>query len=375
MARRGHGEGSIYQVTRPNGSKIWRGAITIPGGVGGRQVRRTVSSTTRREARDKLDALRREIDDGALPDQQITVEKWVRYYLDQVSRNRPTSTQTDANYAKQWIYPHLGHLRIRDLREDHIRAWHNLLAEYRSSRAPNGLAPNTIRRIHSGLQAALAAAVKERKLVRNVAAHVPPPAMDRGSHHDQLGPDEMRQVIDSCTDPRQRARLALAFAGLRQSEALALTWDHINDGMVSVRQTVHRVTGKGLVVEPLGKSVKAMRDVPLSPAFDALLEVWRAESGAVGWVFAGRNPANPEDPRRDYQAWADSLAAAGVRHVPLHGARGTTASLLKALPPRVAADYLGHSRLEMTTDVYQRSSAAEARQAADTIGNALQPGS
>ena len=78
MARRGHGEGSFYQVTRPNGSKIWRGAITIPGGGGGRQVRRTVSSTTRREARDKLDALRREIDDGALPDQQITVEKWVR---------------------------------------------------------------------------------------------------------------------------------------------------------------------------------------------------------------------------------------------------------------------------------------------------------
>lgn len=249
MARRGHGEGSVYRVTAANGRVFWRGAFTIPGGVGGKQVRRTVSGATMREARDKLRAFQREIESGVLPD-HVTVEQWVRHWLDRVSRSRLTSRQTAANYAAQWIYGQLGHIGLRDLREDHIRAWHKTMGEHRSKRAPDGLAPDTIRRIHSTLQAALTAAIRERKIVINVAANVLPPAMDRNSHHDQLTPDEMRKVIDACLAPRQRARLALAFASIRQSEALALDWSSIVGGIVSVRQPCTASKGRAWSLSP-----------------------------------------------------------------------------------------------------------------------------
>lgn len=63
------------------------------------------------------------------------------------------------------------------------------------------------------------------------------------------------------------------------------------------------------------------------------------------------------DPRRDSLDWSMALEMAGVEHVPLHGARGTLATILMArgVPDRVIADMLGHDVL-----VEQRREGAKA---------------
>ena len=367
MTRRSPGEGSIYQ----RGDGRWFGAVSVPT-ASGKQRRVTVSGTTRKVVVDRLKALRAEVDMGVDPD-QMTVAQWVDYHLRIIAQNRESTDQRDRISYRTWIEENrIGRYPLRGLREEHVRAWHRQMRDYRGPRSPEGMAPSTIRRIHAVLQAALTRAVKERKVARNVAANVDLPKMPaKPAHHDQLEPGEARQLLDRTLDHRMRARLVVAFAGVEQSVALGLRWDECPPGLLSGQRSVHQIKGKGLVIEDEAKAAKRIRDVPLGPMFTAIIEAWRVESGGEGWMFPGHNPAKPEAPRRDYEAWRRALAAAQVRHVPLHGARGAGASAMKELPPRVSADVLGHAQIRMTTDIYQRSSAAERLEATTAIEAAL----
>jgi integrase len=62
-------------------------------------------------------------------------------------------------------------------------------------------------------------------------------------------------------------------------------------------------------------------------------------------------------PYQDANRWRRMLEAAGVDHVPLHGARGTGASVMQALgtPERYIADLLGHSTARVTQEHYLHS--------------------
>ncbi len=369
MARRGPGEGSIYQ--RKSDGR-WVGALTIAS-VDGTQKRKLVTGKTRKVVATKLAELRSEQTAGVDLSSEVSVADWVRYWIEVASENRLSSARTDHDRAEQWIYHNLiGRYPLRGLREEHVRVWHAEMLAYRGPRSPEGLSPRTIHRIHSVLQAALTQAVKDRKVARNVAANVNPPRVGpKPPHHGQLAADEARQLLKGNPDYRTAARIVVALAGVEQSAALGLRWEDCLPGILSVQRTVHRIKGEGLVVEDEAKAARRIRDVPLGPAFTTIVEAWRIESGGEGWVFPGYNPTRPEDPRRDYDAWKMALARAGVRHVPLHGARGAGASAMKKAPVRVAADVLGHAQTRMTTDVYQRSSEAERRAATTAIEAAV----
>lgn len=369
MARRPPGEGSIYQ--RGSDGR-WVGALTIAS-ADGTQKRKTVTGKTRKIVATKLAELRAEATAGVTIDDTTTVAEWVRYWVEVVSDNRATSARSDHDRAEQWIYHNLiGRYPLRGLREEHVRVWHRQMLDYRGPRSPEGLAPRTIHRVHTVLQAALTAAVKDRRVVRNVAANVTPPKVGpKPPHHDQLTADEGRQLIKGNPDYRTAARIVVALVGIEQSAALGLRWEECPPGVLSVRRTIHRIKGQGLVAEDEAKAARRIRDVSVGPAFTTIIEAWRIESGGHGWMFPGYNPANPQDPRRDYESWRLALTRAGVRHVPLHGARGAGASAMKGAPVRVAADVLGHAQTRMTTDVYQRSSEAERLAATTAIERAL----
>ena len=53
----------------------------------------------------------------------------------------------------------------------------------------------------------------------------------------------------------------------------------------------------------------------------------------------------PCDSRRDWQEWRDACDRAGVPRVPLHGARGSAASLLADMGVPVFADFRGFATL------------------------------
>jgi integrase len=109
------------------------------------------------------------------------------------------------------------------------------------------------------------------------------------------------------------------------------------------------------------KTAASERVIPLPPAAALVLAAWaKAADPAQEYVFPGRTQPI-EDARHDWAVWKAALEQAGVPHVPLHGARGSAASILRAMgvPERWIADVLGHATVHVTQEHYLHSDDAQ----------------
>ena len=184
---------------------------------------------------------------------------------------------------------------------------------------------------------------------------------------------------------RNAARWTVALAvGLRQSKALALRWADVDldNGTLTVRRGLHRVSGRGLVYEE-PKADRSRRTLALPAQLVDALRAHRAaqleERVAAGplWqdcdlVFAQPN-GRPIERKSDWRAWKALLRQAGVREVRLHDGRHTAATLLmsEGVHPRGRHGVLGHAQMRTTTDTYSHVMPALGRDAAERMGNAL----
>ncbi len=372
-ARRVQGMGSAYIDAR--GRFCWSVVATVTG----RKKRFQVAAKTAKERDRKAKALRKKLDAGTAPSAEV-LSGWMTYWLDHVAaaKVRPVTIQGYLSKVARYIVPNLGMKRLDRITATDVRELHEAMAA-------EGLSPATIRQTHAILGAALRVAADEGKIDRNPCAQraARPPAVERRPH-PIMTPEQARTVIDTCTDTRMRARLMVALlCGLRQGEALGLEWADVHETdarpTIRVRQALTVVRGEGRKVGPT-KSRRSDREVPLFPAASEALEAWRRESGGVGYVFPadprpGRalDPMALRDPSRDAKDWAAALAAAGVAHIPLHGARGTLATILmsQGVPDRVIADILGH---DVAVDLrhYQHSDDTQRRAAIASAGRELE---
>lgn len=293
-------------------------------------------------------------------------------------RVRPRTLESYESIVRLHLLRHLGGYRLQQLQPENLdAAYLALLAQ--------GLSPASVLRMHRLLHRALHVAQQRGLVGRNVTALVDPPRQRRPQTPLPLSIEEARSVLRTASGHRNAARWSVALAlGLRQSEALALQWRDINfeAGSLSVRRTLHRVAGVGLVFDQ-PKSERSRRTIALpQPLSDALLrhrDYQRLEELDAGteWrasdlLFAQPN-GKPIDSSSDYQQWCGLLIEAGLRHVRLHDARHTTATLLLAegVHPRVVMDLLGHSQMRTTMDTYSHVMPALAKEAAGRMAEIL----
>lgn len=223
-------------------------------------------------------------------------------------------------------------------------------------------------------------------LARNPAAAVDLPA-SRGYDVRALAVDHARAVLDAVRGDRLEPLVTLALAtGLRQGEALALTWADVDlDGaQLMVRRTLYRSGGQVMLAEP--KTRRSRRTVTL-PAFavtalrrqrdwfksqERLLAAEAWHEG--GYVFTTRigTPMHSGDVTRALQR---RLLASGLPRMRFHDLRHGAATLLLAqgVHPRVVMETLGHSTIAVTMNVYSHVVPALQREAADRLDAALNP--
>lgn len=366
--RRRSGEGSIYQ--RASDGR-WVGAVNL-GWVEGKRKRVTVTAATHREALHKMRKAQQAVTAGVTVTRSATVEGWLTYWLDDIAAHKVKDATLDTyrRYIFRELVPVLGTVKLDRLTAEHVRGLHQAMRR-------RGCSPTTIRQAHTILQRALRVAVSDGLAVRNVAQAVSAPTAARNPH-PILTADDARKVLMMSAGERDLCRLVCALLlGLRQGEALGLRWEDValvgDIGTVSVRRTVSRIRGRGLVVGT-PKTERSARSVPLIPHAALAFAAWRQESGGRGFVFHGHGgPDVPEGPERDHRAWKVALARAGVPAVPLHGARGSAATLLSQLgvPERVIADIVGHATVRTTLAHYLHSDEAQRRQALESLGAVL----
>ncbi len=355
--RRGNGEGTITK--RPNGT--YEARITIENG-----KRKTFYGKTRKEVQEKLKVALREQQQGTLvtaPQQKV--EDFLKQWLEDTQRDsiRPRSFERYEEIVRLHIVPVLGRIQLQKLTPQQVQSFY-------AKKIKEGLKAITVASFHNVLHKALDTAVRWNLISRNVCDLVSPPHVE-DFEIQPLTVEQIRKLLEVTKGHPSEALIKLAIAtGLRRGELMALKWQDIDltTGVLQVQRNLVRVPsklpGKGFV-ESETKTKKSRRSVVVAPfALEALREhrsrqlhalaaagpLWQYNNyvfcTAIGThIHPTRDMADPLD---------ELLEKAGLPHIRFHDLRHTAATLLmsQGVHPKVVQEFLGHSTITMTMDIY-----------------------
>ncbi len=288
---------------------------------------------------------------------------------------RPTTARSYASHVRLYLRPHLGHVRLVDLRTPDIERMFGVIRSVGARGRPPKAA--TVRRVHATLMSALNTAVKRRLLPVNPAAFVELAAADRPPVR-VWSAEQVGAFLDAAAGDRLSAMYHLiAYRGLRRGEAVGLRWVDVDldAGWMRIAQQVVQ-DGYGTVVGP-PKTRSGVRTVSLDSAtVEALREhraaqdversLWGDAYRDSGLVFTREDGAqlHPEYVTRHFAVLARQ---AGLPRIRLHDLRHTAASLALAagVSMKEVADQLGHSSITITADTYTHVLPAVAHAAAE----------
>lgn len=351
--RRGRSEGSIYQ----RGDGRWAATVDL-GFINGRRARKSFYGATRKVVSAKLHEALGRLQRGAVvrTNEALTVSLFLQRWLASVSV-RPKTLRQYAQVVRLYLSPALGPIRLARLEPDHVRA---LVADLEA----RGLSPRTATLARDVLRIALAQAVRDELLARNVAALVRRPKGTRRSG-PTLSSDEARALLAALEGHRLDAVITCGVGlGLRLGEVLGLQWADLDlpASRLMVRQALQTV-GKRRELVPL-KSRESRRTLAL-PAFvvrslerERRQQAERRLAAGGAWqrsdfVFTtrGGRPLDGSLVTRDLKR---VLAAQGLPVLSFHGLRHSCASLLLAagVPVRDVSELLGHSDVRLTLSSY-----------------------
>jgi len=321
----------------------------------------------------EMSALKKELDKhGDLPTSSLTVEKWLRRWIDDIAPNeiRPKSYAAYKSTVDGWLIPLLGKRKIDSLSADHIRDMFKAIQSTPKAHGLRGLkdlppgtvmvGPDTAIKAHAVLSSALKTAMREGKATRNVCEMVDPPRKAK-IEQGALSTEQAIELLAHLTTRDDRALWATyLLTGARRGEILALEADRVTDKLELSWQLL-RITDittapadyeyrhlQGTLYLTRPKSRSGWRTIPLVEPLRSILALHMQGRGS-GLVFT-RDGA-PWDPDAATDAWAKLLDEAGLpKDVVLHGARHTAVELLDAagVDWDTIKDICGHSTTKMS---------------------------
>ncbi|MGW6948051.1 tyrosine-type recombinase/integrase [Streptomyces xanthophaeus] len=299
------------------------------------------------------------VDQGVpVPTRSAKLSEWLPYWLDNIvqpHRKRTTFAKYET-HVRLYLVPLLGSKRLESLSVGDVR---RVLVQLQKKASAA-----TAKESHRVLRTALAAAVREELVTRNVATLVEPPTVEARD----LSPWSLQETLDflaaSRKDPLFAAFVLAIALGFRRGEIVGLRWENVDLDRreIRVRTQRQRVGGEAYEDDPKGK--RRRQTLPLPGICVAPLRLQRmkqadarAKAGDAwqesGYVFTTRT-GRPIEPRNVYRSFTRVAKDADLRVIRLHDARHGTATLLTAagVPPRVVMEILGHSQIAVTMNVY-----------------------
>lgn len=371
-------------ITKRQGAKgvAYRVRYDVPQPDGSR-AQRSETCRTRKEAEALLARRLHEIQTGGwVEPTQETVGAFMRRWIE--SRRGIYRDGTVYDYGRQIeraIVPTIGAVRLTALTATAVQGMMDRLLA-------TGLAPSSVRLVHTVLHMGLAQAVRWRLVPRNVAGDASPPKAVPVRRVTWTA-EEARRFLEATAGDSYGVLWRLALdSGMRIGELLALRWADVDleRGVVAVRRTVARAAGGGWTVSETTKSSRG-RSIALAGSTVAALRrqrtgqlerrlalgpLWRDE-GVVFDSGLGGRPG--QTTVRD--ALKRAIAKAEVPDLRLHDLRHTCATLLLAqgVHPKVVQERLGHASIAITLDRYSHVTMDMQGEAADRLERLLGEGS
>lgn len=372
-----------------------RVTVSGPGCVNGCKPRCPHVAAIKRKVRDKR--LEMAENNNRPTKRTVSVAKWSEVWLENIqTKVRPSAYETDKAAVKA-IVSAIGEVKLTELEPADVRK----VAAYLRKR---GKSTSTALRYHGSLMRLLkAASVEGYNIAPNVLLADKPTAAV--NDREAIPLPQAIAILEHVAAMPDGSRWALALLqGLRQAEALGLTWEQVDldAGTLTVSWQLkslrylekgnpdagfqmpdgyeaRHLVGATHLVRP--KSAAGWRVQPVIPWAAASLRSWQERSGATsGLVWPGRTRKGvtwPRNPASDRDQWDAIQKAAKVAHragrpYEVHEARNTTATLLMELgvPESVRIAIMGHSNIA-TTRGYEHVDLSQSRLALEQVGTRL----
>ena len=159
------------------------------------------------------------------------------------------------------------------------------------------------------------------------------------------------------------------YTGVRRSELLGLKWGDVNFafgifGQISINRSLHQKKDGTYEFRP-PKTAKGKRTIKLTPRSSQVLHEYYEQQKKLYanltipfsddcLVFCHPESGCPMRPNTVTRAWSEIAEKAGLKHIRLHDARHSHASVLikQGVNIKVVQERLGHSSVQITLDTY-----------------------
>jgi integrase len=369
---------------RRRGKRSWEVKFDVPSSDGTRKTRYVTVKGLRQDAQRELTRLLGQNDAGSLPAVDTrTIAEHLRSWLDGPNDLSRKTLERYRELAERQIVPHLGAYRLQRLSVQAVRDWQAEVAK--PDDKGRALSARTIGHAHRVLHRALALAVENEVLSRNVASVVGPPkttARDIAI----LTADEVALVLEKLRGHPLGPIVTVAITtGLRRGEILALQLGDVDLEAATLRvERSLEETKEGLRFKPpksaAGRRVVALpadtvavlRDVRRK-LLEARMALGLGKPDGTTLLFGNPWDGSPRKPSNLTTAWRWACKALDLPRISFHSLRHCHASLLIAggIDVVQASKRLGHSKASTTLDVYAKMLERTDRAAAMVIENML----
>ena len=361
------------------GSIVWRNTkyakvcygiyrVDVQTGTGIKREQRKVRLGTRKEfptdsqARKKLTDIIASAESGPPVPETMTYRELAKRWQDSEG---PTQTKPTADrYAqvlRAWLLPFWKDRSISSITRNDIQLFLNGKASTHSK--------SSIRAMRLVLQMTLSFAHLNGWLATYPCVKIKTPRTtneSRGVKRAEMNEQQKLAIVARLDEPYSTLVLLLTRIPLRIEEALGIKLSDFDGRVLNLRRVVYE--GAVYDLEP-----KEQRLIPIMDA--ELLARLRNLGAGQEWVFQSRTgtPVNPNNIRRRFLK-----PAAQELGIPLCGWHDFRHSLTNEMRrngthPKVISDLLGHKKVNLAMDVYDRSNLKDFEQALGSVGSQLLP--
>lgn len=375
---------AVMQVKKDGTTKpVWR-ALGLSEGANKTKVNKAFREVVARYEQEFWEEQER----GGRPPADIPVYDYLVSYLKRVEpelqKNTIVSYRSMTNGKIRRYFQRRPQLTVGNLKPQDIQ-------DFYQSLFADGVVANTVIHYHALLRRAFQQAFKEERIDANPFDRVGRPKKNK-FHGENYTQEELLTLLHLARGDVIYPAILLAGAmGLRRSEALGVRWSRIDwekrTVLLDTKIVEYRENGKKKV-EPVEemKNKSSRRTLPLPDPVVEMLQVQKEHREVYRKMFQGSYNAQYLDyvcvnqlgellrPSYVTDHFRELLEKYGLRHIRFHDLRHTFASLLinQDVPLINVSNFLGHSDLSTTANIYAHLDKASKQASAAVISDILQ---
>ena len=375
---------AVMQVKKDGTTKpVWR-ALGLPEGANKTKVNKAFREVVAQYEQEFWEEQER----GGRPPADIPVYDYLVSYLKRVEpelqKNTIVSYRSMTNGKIHRYFQRRPQLTVGNLKPQDIQ-------DFYQSLFADGVVANTVIHYHALLRRAFQQAFKEERIDANPFDRVGRPKKNK-FHGENYTQEELLTLLHLARGDVIYPAILLAGAmGLRRSEALGVRWSRIDwekrTVLLDTKIVEYRENGKKKV-EPVEemKNKSSRRTLPLPDPVVEMLQVQKEHREVYRKMFQGSYSTQYLDyvcvnqlgellrPSYVTDHFRELLEKYGLRHIRFHDLRHTFASLLinQDVPLINVSNFLGHSDLSTTANIYAHLDKASKQASAAVISDILQ---